>query len=132
MSEEFQVSGLSIPKWSLVNGGGLFLWGFVAYGLSARVSFTPFIPSLFGGLLLLFGGLAIVDPKRRKHYMHVAMLVALLCVLGGSRLFSSLSSMSALSIASHALLIGSGLEMLWLGFRSFRAARNHNDSSTKT
>ena len=126
MNTEFQVSGLSIPKWSLVNGGCLFFWGFVAYGLSARVSLTPFIPSLFGGVLLLLGGLAIVDPKRRKHYMHIAMLVAILCVFGGARLFSAFSSMSALSIASHALLLGCGLEMLSLGFRSFRAARKQD------
>ena len=56
---------------------------------------------IFGFLFGALGGISLLDPARRRHYMHVAMVVALLCILGGGRVAVKFATMSALAIGSH-------------------------------
>ena len=55
----------------------LVLIGPIAYFISESRSFTAFIPSIFGVVLVLCGALAS-RPNMRMHAMHAAVLIALL------------------------------------------------------
>ena len=51
------------------------------------------------------------------------MVMALLMVLGGARVFADFSDMSNLAISSHIILIFVGVTFMICGIMSFRAAR---------
>ena len=59
----------------------------------------------------------------RHHLMHASMVLALLMVLGGTRVFADFSDMSNLAISSHIILIVVGITFMVCGIMSFRAAR---------
>ncbi len=85
MSDEFTFFGWPVPKLARVDGGFLVLWGIVAYFLQSAdpPSITAMIPAFLGAPLLMLGILADRDEAHLHHYMHAAMVVALLMVLGG-------------------------------------------------
>ena len=62
-------------------------------------------------------------PDMRHHLMHASMVMALLMVLGGARVFADFSDMSNLAISSHIILIFVGATFMICGIMSFRAAR---------
>ena len=74
---------------TVITGLLLILVGLVSYfgaepnPQTGKVSPTALIPAAFGLVLLVLGGLAFSD-KLRKHAMHLAALVGLLGIIGGS------------------------------------------------
>ncbi len=68
---------LTLIKFSIA----LILLGFIAYFGFGRTSMTALIPSLFGALMLVCGLLAQKE-NLRKHIMHVAILFALIGLIG--------------------------------------------------
>ena len=123
MSEEFTVSGLTIPRIAIYEGTILVLWGIAAYIISDQSSITAMIPSFMGAPLLVLGILSERMPNMRHHLMHASMVLALLMVLGGARVFADFSDMSNLAISSHIILIVVGITFMVCGIMSFRAAR---------
>jgi len=63
---------------------GLIFWGMAGFE-GARA--TAAIPSGFGILLIVCALMAKAMPNARKHIMHLAVLVALLGVIGGAMMF---------------------------------------------
>ena len=123
MSDEFTVSGLTIPRIAIYEGAILVLWGIAAYIISDQSSVTAMIPSFMGAPLMILGLLSEKIPDMRHHWMHASMVLALLMVLGGARVFTDFSDMSNLAISSHIILILVGVTFMVCGIMSFRAAR---------
>ncbi|MED5257083.1 MAG: hypothetical protein VYD82_00485 [Candidatus Thermoplasmatota archaeon] len=123
MSDEFTVSGLTIPRIAIYEGAILVLWGVAAYIISDQSSITAMIPSFMGAPLMILGLLSEKIPDMRHHLMHASMVMALLMVLGGARVFADFSDMSNLAISSHIILIFVGATFMICGIMSFRAAR---------
>lgn len=123
MSDEFTVSGLAIPRIAIYEGAILVLWGIAAYIISDQSSVTAMIPSFMGAPLMILGLLSEKIPDMRHHLMHASMVLALLMVLGGARVFTDFSDMSNLAISSHIILIFVGATFMVCGIMSFRAAR---------
>tara|TARA_B100001113_G_scaffold155154_1_gene126845 strand:+ start:754 stop:1143 length:390 start_codon:yes stop_codon:yes gene_type:complete len=123
MSDEFTVSGLTIPRIAIYEGAILVLWGVAAYIISGQSSITAMIPSFMGAPLMILGLLSEKIPDMRHHLMHASMVMALLMVLGGARVFADFSDMSNLAISSHIILISVGATFMICGIMSFRAAR---------
>ena len=123
MSDEFTVSGLTIPRIAIYEGAILVLWGIAAYIISDQSSVTAMIPSFMGAPLMILGLLSEKIPDMRHHLMHASMVMALLMVLGGARVFADFSDMSNLAISSHIILIFVGATFMISGIMSFRAAR---------
>ena len=123
MSDEFTVSGLTIPRIAIYEGAILVLWGIAAYIISDQSSVTAMIPSFMGAPLMILGLLSEKIPDMRHHLMHASMVMALLMVLGGARIFADFSDMSNLAISSHIILIFVGATFMVCGIMSFRAAR---------
>ena len=123
MSDEFTVSGLPIPRIAIYGGAILVLWGIAAYIISGQSSITAMIPSFMGAPLMILGLLSEKIPDMRHHLMHASMVMALLMVLGGARVFADFSDMSNLAISSHIILIFVGATFMICGIMSFRAAR---------
>ena len=123
MSDEFTVSGLTIPRIAIYEGAILVLWGIAAYIISDQSSVTAMIPSFMGAPLMILGLLSEKIPDMRHHLMHASMVLALFMVLGGARVFTDFSDMSNLAISSHIILIFVGATFMVCGIMSFRAAR---------
>jgi hypothetical protein len=131
MSDEFTFFGFSVPKLARVDGSFLVLWGVTAYFLQSAdsPSITAMIPAFLGAPLLVLGILAGRNEANLHHYMHAAMGVALLMVLGGARIITGWNEMSNLTAASHIVLIVTGACFMTAGIMSFRHARKLRETS---
>lgn len=76
-------SFLPMRTTTIVTGVLLFLLGplFFLLGAAGHRSFTAFIPSIFG-VIILACGLIATTPKKTKMALHIAVVVALLGFLG--------------------------------------------------
>ncbi len=123
MDDEFTIAGFTIPRIAIYDGVFLVLWGIAAYIISDQSSITAMIPSLMGAPLMILGILSERMPNMRHHLMHAAMVLSLVMVMGGARVFAQFSEMSNLAISSHVVLILVGVCFMVCGIMSFRAAR---------
>lgn len=128
MSEEFKFLSMSIPNFAMVCGGVLILSGIISYLISDTGSLTALIPSFFGIPLLIMGFLSNRNEANKHHYMHAAMVFALVSVLGGMRIFSIWSDASDLTLLSHVILIIVGIIFMVAGILSFRHTRKSREA----
>ena len=128
MSEEFKFLSMSIPNFAMVCGGILILSGIISYLISDTGSLTALIPSFFGIPLLIMGFLSNRNEANKHHYMHAAMVFALVSVLGGMRIFSIWSDASDLTLLSHVILIIVGIIFMVAGILSFRHTRKSREA----
>jgi uncharacterized membrane protein HdeD (DUF308 family) len=118
-----------MPIVTLVVGFLLSLVGILGYVFSETHSATALIPLAFGSLLEAFGALAL-QPRFKKHAMHLASLLALLGVAGSTMGFVSfLKLITGTPVARpfaaqmQAAMFIICLTFLGLCVRSFREAR---------
>jgi hypothetical protein len=118
-----------MAKLSIRIGVVLMVLGAGAYVFSGMVSLTAFIPSAIGLVIALLG-VAGRQESRRKMTMHVAMLVALVGIVGSmDGLFDLPALVSGGGLerpsASIAKALMAGLLIVYvaLGVRSFVTAR---------
>jgi uncharacterized membrane protein HdeD (DUF308 family) len=128
MSEEFKFLSMPIPNFAMVCGGILILSGIISYLISDTGSLTALIPSFFGIPLLIMGFLSNRNEANKHHYMHAAMVFALVSVLGGMRIFSIWSDASDLTLLSHVILIIVGTIFMVAGILSFRHTRKSREA----
>jgi hypothetical protein len=128
MSEEFKFLSMPIPNFAMVCGGILMLSGIISYLISDTGSLTALIPSFFGIPLLIMGFLSNRNEANKHHYMHAAMVFALVSVLGGMRIFSIWSDASDLTLLSHVILIIVGTIFMVAGILSFRHTRKSREA----
>jgi len=98
----------------------------------AKKSVTALIPAFVGIVLLLLGIIGQVADGARKHVMHLGMVIALLgAVAALGRFFSSMGSASTLGATSLILMAVLCALYLFMGIRSFRAARLAREAAAK-
>ena len=131
MEDTFTFSGLTIPNLAKVAGGILVIWGLVAYFMQSAdpPSITAMIPAFMGAPLLILGILSERNEANRHHYMHAAMIFALLMVIGGAQGLIDIGGKSNLAIGSHLILVVLGSIFMTAGSMSFRHARKLRESS---
>ncbi|HEX2897329.1 MAG TPA: hypothetical protein VHP63_04685 [candidate division Zixibacteria bacterium] len=62
----------------------LILLGVIGYYVTGMVSVTALIPTFFG-LPIMVLAIAAKNPARRKHVMHIAVVLGLIGFIGGAR-----------------------------------------------
>ena len=128
MEKEFKYLGLTIERISLFYGILLITWGVVISFLSKSNSFTSFIPSFFGLVILVFSLLAIKVPSKKKLFIHIVVLIGLIVFLGGLDLFRSISVLfdNFWADLSKLMLLLTGLWFTIINIRSFIFIRKNS------
>lgn len=108
----------------------LVLVGIIGYGYGMannNASLTALIPSVFGFVIMLLGHGGNMMENMRKHFMHVALLVALIgFLIPAWRIVASLGGDKGFTFTTAMLLSMALICLLFLvfGVRSFINARS--------
>ena len=125
--EEFKIFDKNMEKLSILYGLFLILWGIIVSFLSNSSSFTSYIPSYLGILIVIFSFLALKIPKNKKLLMHIVATLGLITVLGGLDLIRLILKGSLFvnfwADLSKLMMLLTGSIFLYLCFMSFRFAR---------
>jgi hypothetical protein len=108
----------------ITNAVGLLLIavGLVGFFVSDSRHWTALLPAILGGVLVLLALLAMRSESGSRHFMHAAMVVALLGVIGSTPRAMEIAdggAMAVVSVITVVLLV----VYLALGMRTFIAAR---------
>ena len=124
---EFTVLGKNIEQLSIYYGSFLFLWGIIVSLLSGSTSFTSYIPSYIGTVVILFSYLSIKFSNKKKLFMHIVALTGVLIVLGGLDVVRSAINGKLLNNywadMSKIMMLITGVLFVYFCFMSFRFAR---------
>ena len=124
---EFTVLGKNIEQLSIYYGSFLFLWGIIVSLLSGSTSFTSYIPSYIGTVVILFSYLSIKFSNKKKLFMHIVALTGVLIVLGGLDVIRSAINGKLLNNywvdISKIMMLLTGVLFVYFCFMSFRFAR---------
>ena len=124
---EFTVLGKNIEHLSIYYGFFLFLWGVVISFLSGSTSFTSYIPSYIGSVVILFSYLSIKFSNKKKIFMHIVALTGILIVLGGLDVIRTTVSGKLFdnywADMSKLMMLITGVVFVYFCFMSFRFAR---------
>lgn len=129
-----------MPKLTFIVGVVLILvglGGYVAAGLgeSEYRSWTALIPAIPGVVFVVCGFMAARSERARKHWMHLAVLIALLGTIAPlGRLPTALSAdpINRLTVFSMVSLLVLCLVVLIAGIRSFIVARRARQADPTT
>ena len=126
-NNEFKIFGITIEKFSIFYGLFLILWGVIVSLVSESNSFTSFIPSLIGLLILIFSLLSIKFVSKKKFFMHIVALLGLIAFLGGFDFFRSVISGNTFqniwADTSKIILLTTGAFFIYQCIKSFIHAR---------
>ena len=124
---EFTVLGKNIEQLSIYYGFFLFLWGVVISLLSGSTSFTSYIPSYIGSVVILFSYLSIKFSNKKKIFMHIVALTGVLIVLGGLDVIRTVINGKLFNNywadMSKVMMLITGIIFIYFCFMSFRFAR---------
>ena len=124
---EFTVLGKNIEQLSIYYGFFLFLWGVVVSLISGSTSFTSYIPSYIGSVVILFSYLSIKFSNRKKLFMHIVALTGVLIVLGGLDVIRTAVNGKLFNNywadMSKVMMLITGIIFIYFCFMSFRFAR---------
>ena len=124
---EFTVLGKNIEQLSIYYGFFLFLWGVIVSLISGSTSFTSYIPSYIGSVVVLFSYLSIKFSNKKKLFMHIVALTGVLIVLGGLDVIRAAINGKLLNNywadMSKIMMLITGVLFVYYCFMSFRFAR---------
>ena len=124
---EYTVLGKNIEKLSIYYGFFLFLWGVVISLLSGSTSFTSYIPSYIGSVVVIFSYLAIKFSNKKKLFMHMVALTGVLIVFGGLDVIRTITNGKLFdnywADMSKIMMLITGVLFVYFCFMSFRYAR---------
>ena len=124
---EFTVLGKNIEQLSIYYGFFLFLWGVIVSLISGSTSFTSYIPSYIGSVVILFSYLSIKFSNRKKLFMHIVALTGVLIVLGGLDVIRTTANGKLFdnywADMSKIMMLITGVLFVYFCFMSFRYAR---------
>jgi hypothetical protein len=126
-----------MAKQAIISGMLLTLLGVICYVFALplgaeKASVTALIPMFLGVPLMLLGLLSIARPGMRMHFMHVAVLLALLGALASlGRLFSVEIKKPSLGVGpvANAIMAVICIAFVILSVRSFISARREREKS---
>ncbi len=129
MNEEFKWCGLTVEKLSVYYGVFLISWGLVISLISGSDSFTSYIPSVLGLIVLLFSVLAIKIPNKKKLFMHIVVLFGVVIFLGGLDVLRSLDSLfdNYWADLSKLMLLVTGFCFTVINIKSFIFIRKNKN-----
>ena len=124
---EFTVFGKNIEQLSIYYGFFLFMWGVVISLISGSTSFTSYIPSYIGSVVILFSYLSIKFSNKKKIFMHIVALTGILIVLGGLDVIRTAINGKLFNNywadMSKVMMLITGTIFIYFCFMSFRFAR---------
>lgn len=115
-----------MPRITIGLGGVLIAIGVIAYIATAFASWTALIPAILGAVILICG---LIGNKRPKVGVHIALVVAILGILGTAMNVMQVGALLAGEAERPAAVITSVITFVLLvvyvvlGVRSFIAAR---------
>ena len=128
---EFTVLGKNIEQLSIYYGFFLFLWGVIVSLISGSTSFTSYIPSYIGSVVVLFSYLSIKFSNRKKLFMHIVALTGFLIVLGGLDVIRTTVNGKLFdnywADMSKIMMLITGVLFVYFCFMSFRYARKNSN-----
>lgn len=124
-----------MPKMAMISGMLLTVLGVVVYVFwqqlgALKQSWTALIPMIVGIPLMLFGWLSLAKPDLRKHFMHVAVTLALLGALASlGRLISVMIKKPSLGVGpvANAIMAIICIVFVVMSVRSFIAVRRERE-----
>ena len=130
MEKEFKYFGVTIEKLSLSYAIFLIAWGLMISAISDSDSFTSYIPSFLGLILLLFSTLAILIPSKKKLFMHIVVLFGFIIFLGGLDVFRSFDNLfdNLWADVSKFMLLITGLWFTVVNVKSFKFIRKNRNN----
>ena len=132
---EFTVLGKNIEQLSIYYGFFLFLWGVIVSLISGSTSFTSYIPSYIGSVVILFSYLSIKFSNRKKLFMHIVALTGVLIVLGGLDVIRTTANGKLFdnywADMSKIMMLITGVLFVYFCFMSFRYARKMANEQIK-
>ena len=124
---EFTVLGKNIEHLSIYYGFFLFMWGVLISLVSGSTSFTSYIPSYIGSVVILFSYLSIKFSNKKKIFMHIVALTGVLIVLGGLDVIRTAINGKLFNNywadMSKVMMLITGIIFIYFCFMSFRFAR---------
>ena len=124
---EFTVLGKNIEHLSIYYGFFLFMWGVLISLVSGSTSFTSYIPSYIGSVVILFSYLSIKFSNKKKIFMHIVALTGVLIVLGGLDVIRTVINGKLFNNywadMSKVMMLITGIIFIYFCFKSFRFAR---------
>tara|TARA_B100000674_G_scaffold267515_1_gene220839 strand:- start:7034 stop:7459 length:426 start_codon:yes stop_codon:yes gene_type:complete len=119
--------GKNIEQLSIYYGFFLFIWGVTVSLLSGSTSFTSYIPSYIGSVVILFSYLSIKFSNKKKLFMHIVALTGVLIVLGGLDVIRTAINGKLFNNywadMSKIMMLVTGVLFVYFCFASFRFAR---------
>lgn len=121
--------GLTMQKYTKYIGLLLIALGVVFFLLASfldgsATSVTALIPAFLGVPFILIGILAELIPAKRALFMHIAVLLGVICIAGsGMGIRGLLNGEFSLSIIEQLVLCLIGIDYTINSIRSFRHAR---------
>ena len=130
MNEEFRWCGLTVEKLSVYYGVFLISWGLIISLISGSDSFTSYIPSILGVIVVLFSSLAIKIPNKKKLFMHIVVLFGVIIFLGGLDVFRSFDNLfdNLWADVSKFMLLITGLWFTVINIKSFIFMRKNRNN----
>ena len=130
MNEEFKWCGLTVEKLSVYYGVFLISWGLIISLISGSDSFTSYIPSILGVIVVLFSSLAIKIPNKKKLFMHIVVLFGVIIFLGGLDVFRSFDNLfdNLWADVSKFMLLITGLWFTVINVKSFIFIRQNKNN----
>ena len=130
MNEEFKWCGLTVEKLSVYYGVFLISWGLIISLISGSDSFTSYIPSILGVIVVLFSFLAIKIPNKKKLFMHIVVLFGVIIFLGGLDVFRSFDNLfdNLWADVSKFMLLITGLWFTVINIKSFIFIRQNKNN----
>ncbi|RPG03615.1 MAG: hypothetical protein CBE06_001590 [Pelagibacteraceae bacterium TMED246] len=125
--KEFTVLDKNIEQLSIYYGFFLFLWGIIISFISNSSSFTSYIPSYIGCVIILFSYLSIKFTNKKKLFMHIVALTGVIIVLGGIDIIRTAMNSELFdnywADISKIMMLLTGALFVYFCFMSFRFAR---------
>ena len=125
--KEFTVLGKNIEQLSIYYGFFLFLWGIIISFVSNSSSFTSYIPSYIGCVVILFSYLSIKFTNKKKLFMHIVALTGVIIVFGGLDIIRTAMNSELFdnywADVSKIMMLFTGALFVYFCFMSFRFVR---------
>lgn len=133
---EYTLFGLDIKNISVIYGAFLMIWAATISIISESQSITSWIPAMFGLPILALGIMSNFYPARQKLFMHVVVVLGLICFLGGLDFTRSLTSdlgpfRNTYADISKLMLLITSTTFCLLCIKSFRFARLQRGSNSE-
>ena len=129
--KEFKAFGKNIEHLSLIYGVFLIFWGLVVSFLSKSTSMTSYIPTYLGLGIVIFAGLSIFFPNKKKLYMHLVVILGVVVTFGGLDVLRGLFSGNIFenfwADLTKIIMLISGSCFIFLCIQSFKFARRIKD-----